>query len=200
MLRVRDIMTADVVAVSPELTLREAMELLVRQHVSGAPVVAGGKVVGVVSATDLMAFAASTPGVPSGWEVQAEWDERDDDLAPVDEDEDLPAYYFTDLWADAGAEVGGRFESTAGPEWNVLEEHTVAEAMTVGPVFALPPTAPVAEAADRMSRTAVHRLFVMDGGELKGVVSAMDITRTVANHGIATRTYVFNHAEDFRYE
>jgi len=39
MLRLQDIMTRDVVTVSPELTLRDAMELLTSLHISGAPVV-----------------------------------------------------------------------------------------------------------------------------------------------------------------
>ncbi|HKG90925.1 MAG TPA: CBS domain-containing protein [Gemmatimonadaceae bacterium] len=198
MLRVRDIMTADVVAVSPELSLRDAMELLAKCHVSGAPVVAAGRVVGVISATDLMAFAASTPGVPTERLEQAGWDERDEGLAVVDaEEEQLPSYYFSDLWADAGADVGQRFERTEGPEWNVLEEHTVAEAMTASPVFSLPPTATVTEAAERMRHAGVHRLLIMEGEALRGIVSAMDITRTVADHGLAARRYVFNRGRDF---
>lgn len=60
MLRLRDIMTTELVTVSPELSLRDAMELLVTSHVSGAPVVAQHRVVGVVSATDLLGFAAAT--------------------------------------------------------------------------------------------------------------------------------------------
>ena len=65
MLRLRDIMTTDVLTVSPELTIRDAMALLSTRHVSGAPVVASGKVVGVLSGTDLLEFAAALPGVPS---------------------------------------------------------------------------------------------------------------------------------------
>ena len=61
MLRLRDIMATDVVAISSEATVREAMELLSRHHVSGAPVVNGSTLVGVVSATDLMEFAAALP-------------------------------------------------------------------------------------------------------------------------------------------
>lgn len=65
MLRLRDIMTTDVVTLTSDTTLREAMELFAHHHVSGAPVVAGGRIVGVVSATDLMMFAASLAGVPT---------------------------------------------------------------------------------------------------------------------------------------
>ena len=41
MLRVRDIMSTDVVTVGPQTTIREAMELLTQRHMSGAPVVSG---------------------------------------------------------------------------------------------------------------------------------------------------------------
>ena len=54
---VRDIMTRNVTTVTPELPLREAIDVLVTNHVSGAPVVQNERVVGIVSATDLPTFA-----------------------------------------------------------------------------------------------------------------------------------------------
>jgi len=60
MLRIRDIMTRDVVTVPQEATLRNVMELLVDGHLSGVPVMGGDTVVGVVSMTDLLAFAVTT--------------------------------------------------------------------------------------------------------------------------------------------
>src|SRR5215510_13878698 len=54
MLRLRDIMTTDVLPVSPETSVRDAMELLARHHVSGAPVIANHQLVGVVTTTDLL--------------------------------------------------------------------------------------------------------------------------------------------------
>jgi CBS-domain-containing membrane protein len=58
-------MATDVVAISSEATVRDAMELLSRHHISGAPVVNGSTLVGVVSATDLTEFAAALSGVPT---------------------------------------------------------------------------------------------------------------------------------------
>ncbi len=58
MLKLKDIMTADPVSISPQMSLREAMELLSEKHISGVPVVSGGKVVGVFTATDLLDFLA----------------------------------------------------------------------------------------------------------------------------------------------
>lgn len=56
MLRLRDIMTTDVATATPDLSLREAMEMLSSRHISGAPVTTGGKVVGIFSASDLLSF------------------------------------------------------------------------------------------------------------------------------------------------
>lgn len=50
-----EIMTRDVVSVTPETTLREITDLLIARNISGVPVVdAHGAVVGVVSETDLI--------------------------------------------------------------------------------------------------------------------------------------------------
>ena len=62
MLKLKDIMTADLVSAGPQATLREAMELLSEQHISGVPVVSGAKVVGVFTATDLLDFLAEQIG------------------------------------------------------------------------------------------------------------------------------------------
>jgi len=57
-LKLRDIMTRDVVSATPDMTIRDAMQLLSERHLSGAPVLDGGKVVGVFSASDLLGFVA----------------------------------------------------------------------------------------------------------------------------------------------
>jgi len=58
MLRIKDIMTRDVITATPDTTLRDAMEILSKRHVSGAPVLQGGKVVGIFSASDLLSYLA----------------------------------------------------------------------------------------------------------------------------------------------
>ena len=172
-------MTRDVVTVSPELSLRDGMELLTRLHISGAPVVANGKVIGVVSLTDLAELAAASPGVPTERPELAEWGEIETD--PDEFDEELPpSAYFGAFWDDAGADAAQRFE-TLGPEWNALEEHTIGEAMN-RVVADLPSDAPVDDAAALMQRLGIHRVLVMDDGRLTGVVSTKDISDAVADH------------------
>lgn len=198
MLRLRDIMTTDVITLDPNLSIREAMDVFTSKHISGAPVVAGSEVIGVVSAADLLQFAAAIPGVPTEREVEPEYlgdiTGDDDDDAPLPEEgtlDDPSALYFTELWDDAGATVVERIVTPNGAEWNALEEHTVSEAMTRAPVHALTPDTLVTTAADYMRRQRIHRVLVMEGKTLVGLVSSSDITAAVADGKLTSRTYVF---------
>lgn len=199
MLRLRNIMTTDVVTVPPEMTLRDAMALLSTRHVSGAPVVTGTKVVGVVSTTDLIDFAAATPGVPTERPQAvdlAEWEGEGGATTQWVEGDEPPATFFAEMWADAGAEVSERLAEPSSPEWDVLEEHTVAEAMN-RTVCSLPPDTLVDRAADFMRAAGVHRVLVMDGEQLVGLVTTKDIADAVADHKLTSRTYVFGPKAEF---
>jgi CBS domain-containing protein len=177
MLTVRDLMSPDVVTISPDLQLRDAMALLLRHHVSGAPVVAGDRVVGVVSATDMLEYTTAAAPVPAYRAEQSE----DELAAPEEWDEgaEPPSTYFSEWWPDAGADVVERMEQSGGPEWDALADHTVAEVMTRS-VCALRPDTPVAAAADYMLRAGVHRALVMDQRRLLGILTTTDFVRAVA--------------------
>lgn len=177
MLSVRDVMTRDVVTIDVESSLREAVELFTTRQVSGVPVTAGGRLVGVLSASDVLAFEDGHAGVPTERPAQEleEWDEPTEWV----EGEEPPAAFFSELWSDVGADVLERFAAVGGPEWDQLEEHTVGEAMSPS-LCRIAPTALVYAAAEQMIRAGVHRLVVMDGKRLVGIVSSMDIVRAVA--------------------
>lgn len=200
MLKVRDVMTADVVTVSPETTLREAMELLAARHVSGAPVVSAGQVVGVVTADDLMSFASAMPGVPAERPPAVGWDEVEaPTLEEEVEEEDEPASaYFSALWDDAGAEATTRLEAVEGPEWNALEDHDVSEVMTRSPLVTISPDASVESAAALMERHHIHRVLATEGKQLAGIVTAMDVAKAAAEHRFTARTYAFNRDDQYR--
>jgi CBS domain-containing protein len=57
-MKVRELMTKDVVSVRPDTPLREAAALLVEHKISGVPVTRGNEVVGVLSEADIVAKAA----------------------------------------------------------------------------------------------------------------------------------------------
>ena len=63
--RVEEVMTADVVTVAPDATLSEIVELMTRHCVKRIPVVDNGKVVGIVTRSDLLrALLAVAPAPP----------------------------------------------------------------------------------------------------------------------------------------
>jgi CBS domain-containing protein len=190
MMRLRDIMTTNVVTVPPELTLRDAMALFSSKHMSGAPVVAAGNVLGVVSSTDLMEFAATLPGIPfireepadiEPWHAAAEW---------MPDEGEAPQAFFTHSWDDSGS-VAERTPESGAPKWNALEEHTVSEVMT-RTIFSLPPGTAVEFAAWRMREVGVHRVLVMQGDQLVGIVSTKDIANAVADRRLAASRFAFS--------
>jgi CBS domain-containing protein len=72
--------------------------------------------------------------------------------------------------------------------WDLLSEHTVAEAMSRS-VVAMAPAADVRAAAGAMQRARSHRVLVMEGSRLVGIVSALDIAHAVAQRRLdSTRT------------
>ena len=181
--RVRDIMTAKVITVDAEHSLREVVDTLSSEGVSGAPVMTGDRVVGVISITDILDFLAMTPGVPVASDF-SEWGEYEESEDTRDE---ASRSFFTDLWEDAGADLIDRFNTTATPEWDLLAQSTAGSIMTrrlqkVGPDM------PVELAARKALKHGVHRLVVFDGDQLAGIVSTMDFVHLVAEGRGSSRT------------
>ena len=187
MLTLQDIMTRDVVTLDPEMTLRDALDILSARHISGAPVVAGARVIGVFSAMNAIEFLAATSSVP-------ETQEEDEPVADgVDEamgalPDPSPAY-FVNFWKDASWDVTERLHDVNTSAWDFLSRHTVAEAMSRRLVV-LAPSADARMAAEAMQRMQAHRVMVMDGSRLVGIVSALDIARAVAQRRIESTRYV----------
>ena len=193
MLKLSEIMTRDVVTVTPETTLREAVELFTAKHISGAPVVSGREVVGVVSASDILEFAASTPEVARDPLERSSWSNatNDADEEPVDA---IPGSYYTDLFAGEAADVANRIDDPS--EASMLDAHSVDEVMTHDAI-ALSPNDSVVAAAALMRGHSIHRVLVVDDNILVGILSTLDLARAVAEHKLTTKTYVFDTGRDF---
>lgn len=179
MVRIGEIMTKDVATVEPAMSLREAMEVLADTGASGAPVVASGRVVGVISLTDILDVQSTTPGAPVQRDEQGQWGEWESaDLWQEDLSE-VPPTYFADYWDDAGADIRERFDQSESPEWDVMEEHTVGEAMT-RQVVGLPPEATAREAARLLTANEIHRVLIMKNDRLEGILTTTDLVRALA--------------------
>jgi CBS domain-containing protein len=151
MIRLRDIMTKDVFTVSPDLSIRETAEMFASRHIGGAPVVDDReKVIGVITAADILEFASGMGGEPP--------------------------------------EIGEALDQ------NEFDRHTVEEAMTRAPLHTLGPDATAREAATIMQDAGIHRILVMEGDRLLGVVSTLDLAKAVADGRLATNTFVFPRA------
>lgn len=182
MLKVSDIMTTDVLTLSPDMTLREAVERLDGGEVSGAPVVASGEVVGVLSQTDLLAFEAGEAEEPVYEEEEGrggdEWPQVE--LVDETEEEEHPGAFFAEFGHESHAALTEYFRDPTVVTLDRLEDHSVGEVMTRKAV-AVPPSVSVVEAAQSMVRGGIHRVLVMDGRKLAGILTSSDFVRAVAN-------------------
>lgn len=55
-IKVQDIMTKNIIAIDPNTTLEEAAEVMVKHKIKKLPVIDRGRLVGIVTATDLIAY------------------------------------------------------------------------------------------------------------------------------------------------
>lgn len=187
MLIVRDIMTTDVVTVTPESTIREAMETLSTNHLSGAPVVTGNRVVGVISTSDIMSFIVTAPvpeSAEAGETVREAWEKPAQD---PDEEEEIERAVSDDVFDEWIQGADGILDDASPDGKALLDQHTVEEAMTQN-VFSVAPDSSVRAAAKLMRKHGIHRVVVMQGRKLAGIVSALDITRAVCDKGIADQS------------
>jgi CBS domain-containing protein len=184
-------MTRSVHSVAPDLSIREAMGLLSSRHISGAPVMVGDEVVGVITSTDLMSFAAELSDA-----VATRNDQVDVEEVPATELEPQ-ARFFTELWDETGADSLLRFANTSGPALDVLDVHTVEEAMTRAPIHTMRHDATLPAAAEFMRSHGIHRVFVTEKGKLVGIVTSTDIANAVASHKLRESQYVFGKEAHF---
>lgn len=173
---VSDIMHTDLVKVEASMTLREAVEVLRGAGVSGAPVLRGSRLVGVLSSTDIVELEATSPPPSGESPVARDWAERE--TRTSEEDVENPSAFFYERREDAN-ELWNRMTAPDGPEWDQLERYTVEEIMS-GDVVTVTPSTPLPEAARLMLDHHIHRVLVVDGDDLVGVMSAFDFVRLVA--------------------
>lgn len=160
---VREIMETEVVNVRPDLPVKELIEVLEENQITGAPVVDdGGDVVGVVSTRDVLRLAAreEETGSSSGGGGQ-----REDDESGYFRYANGPAGFLPAL--------------PPGLPKTRLGTRPVRDIMTRA-TFSVRPDATLAEAARFLHKTGIHRALVFEGNRLAGVVSLRDVVAAVA--------------------
>lgn len=170
MMVLRDIMTSDVVYVTPDTPITDVVSILSSESITGVPVLSSNRVVGVISASDIVEFAGrNETELENG---QESWDDIDDEMERELEAEMSPL----DLEA---AEIVDQIEDSSKDDVEMFTEFTAGDLMT-RKLCSLPSATPLDKAAREMVRKGVHRLLVMDEDRLVGIATSMDFLRAVA--------------------
>jgi len=152
MQKARDIMSSPPISIHEDKTLREAIELLAEHRFSGLPVVNNeGKIVGIISDTDIIRYSEKIKVVPhtnlSGW------------ISP-----------YVDVSTLATMRKG----------MDSLHQTRVSEVMTKK-VFTVNEEAEATDIARLMNRRNINRIPVVDGNnKLVGVVTRADMVQCMA--------------------
>jgi len=158
-LTAKDLMTSNVLTVGEEWLLDRLAEFFIEHSISGAPVASEeGKLIGVVSLTDLARFQS----LPVG-EVR----------------EESPHQYF-----QPAEDLRLAREELSGFRVDTESLVTVGDIMTPV-IFNVDEDSGIQQVADIMIKGRIHRLLVTRDGEVTGIVAAFDVLRAMSDYGVA---------------
>lgn len=149
----RDAMTTNIVTVSPSTSLVDLERILISRHIGGTPVKDQGKLIGMVSRSDIIRVLTYEQSVA---EVQS-------------------GAYRNEL----GVTDRRAMELISGHVGERMQTLRVRDAMTVVRVQVLPDT-PLRQVAELMVSQRVHRVLVMENDRLIGIIARSDLVRMVA--------------------
>ena len=151
---VTECMTAEVVTATPPMTLKQVDQTLLKNGITGMPVVDGGNLVGVVSQADI---------------VRAIYDEQ------------RQAQRIQNIYQSPYPIPISAIEKISGDTRRILEHivtTTVEEVMSPVPVSVEIDT-PVDVVTRLMVTERIHRVLVTDRERLAGIVSSLDLVNSM---------------------
>lgn len=155
--KAKDIMTADLLTVTPATSLTQFARILTEDKISGCPVVTvDGRLVGVASKTDLLARLL----------------EGRHDFASSPDFRGL-------LGLGEEGLVAGRGSAEESEE-EVFG--TVEDIMQQNPVTVLP-DASILDVSRVLAENRIHRVVVVEKGKLKGIITSLDVIAHFASGG-----------------
>jgi len=152
---IAEIMQKKVKTIGPDKTLPDLERELLRWRIGAMPVVErGGKLVGIVSRSDVVRQLCLERSLGEAM-ADAYRDHTD-------------ASFATHAASAIGGAIGQRMERLR------VRDVMICDVLTV------PPDLPVTQAAKLLIERRIHRLPVVEGEKLVGIVSSLDFTRIVA--------------------
>jgi len=152
----RDLMQTKVRSVGPEVSIPELERAFLEAGVTGFPVVEDGRLVGVVSRSDIVRKLAT---------------------------EQSYAEYLSDYYRDIGGfedlDPVESLEQMASRVGSRLGTASVRDVMSRSPVTVAPDD-PIEAVAKVLVERRIHRVPVTAGGRLEGILTSLDLVRYVA--------------------
>lgn len=178
MAKVKDLMKTEVATVSPETSVADLIDLLDRAGITGAPVVdADEALVGIVSIRDVLHLAREMGEVPEAmrWGMARSAPPQESGFLDPPVEGEFFAYYVT----PGGGFVDVRSRIQEVPD-KLFDGYKVSDIMSTDPVM-IPPEAGIQELAGLLRERKIHRVLVVDNGQLAGIVTTSDILEHLAN-------------------
>src|SRR6056297_2178642 len=149
----KDLMTTEVQTVEADWPLDRVAQFLIDHEISGAPVVEDGKLVGVVSLTDLARHNSSSGESVSERPTAYYRHELEEQYS----DEDLSNLHFTE------------------------DDETTARQVMTPQVYDVNEHTSIQQVAQVMHRGGIHRVFVTEKDQIRGIITALDMLKVVAS-------------------
>jgi CBS domain-containing protein len=148
-LKAKDVMTRELVTVTPATTLTHFARICAEDEISGCPVVTvDGRLVGIASKTDLLERL-----LEGRHDYSANRDFRG----------------LLGLGEEGLSSMGGTAHDSEEEVFGTVDDIMETEVVTVKP------EEPIAAVAKRMALDRVHRVLVVEKGKLKGIITSLDL-------------------------
>jgi CBS domain-containing protein len=156
-MKIEEIMTKKVIALSPDMEIKDALKLLVENSIAGAPVTLANKLVGIVTMRDILHYLDSEYK-KQGWVLVP----TPFEIIEIPRAQELPYEKITEIYDRIGVIK--------------LSEIMQKKIHTIGP------EATIEDAIELLVREKINRLPVIDkDGNLIGIVTRSDLLKSFLN-------------------
>ena len=163
----KDLMTEKVVCVHPDTPIHTLIKILIKNRINGAPVVdKEGKLVGVVSKTDIVEYEEKTG-------------------------KKRPTVGKKSFYSDTNGKLKKAFDKVSKSK--VFGNASVKDIMTSHVITAQADDT-IDRLAKIMHDKKIHRIIIQDKGRVVGVVSTLDILNAVSTMGYGSSAFVTEEA------